>query len=129
MHRMQAVRSRSQGSGSDKGSLLSCDLSSMHGDYESKRPLPPHGALTMSQRTKALQDALDDLEARIKLACNAHEAAKSTFGRFEGPASHPMWEKLRNDVDSTLTHKRVLQAVWHRTKADLLGQQIIDHEA
>ena len=82
----------------------------------------------MSQRTKALQVALEDLEARIKLAVNAHEAAKSTFGRFEGPNSHPMWEKLRKEVDTTLTHQRVLQAHWHRTKADLLEQLNADKE-
>ncbi|WYW04348.1 hypothetical protein Kurepalu2_00001 [Pseudomonas phage vB_PpuP-Kurepalu-2] len=82
----------------------------------------------MSLRTKALQDELDELEARIKLACNAHESAKSTFGRFEGPCSHPMWEKLRDEVDTTLTHKRILQALWHRTKAALLDQQNADKE-
>jgi hypothetical protein len=82
----------------------------------------------MSQRTKALEAALEDLEQRIKLAVNAHEAAKSTFSRFEGPYSHPMWQKLRDEVDSTLTHSRVLQAHWHRTKADLLDQLNIDKE-
>ncbi|WYW04446.1 hypothetical protein Mudajogi_00001 [Pseudomonas phage vB_PpuP-Mudajogi] len=82
----------------------------------------------MSLRTKALQDELDELNQRIKLAVNAHESAKSTFGRFEGPASHPMWEKLRDEVDTTLTHQRILQALWHRTKAALLEQQNADKE-
>jgi hypothetical protein len=82
----------------------------------------------MSQRTQALQAALEDLSQRIKLAVNAHEAAKSTFSRFEGPASHPMWQTLRDEVDSTLTHQRVLQAHWHRTKADLLEALNADKE-
>lgn len=82
----------------------------------------------MSQRTKSLQVECDELQERIKLACNAHEAAKSTFGRFEGPASHPMWEKLRNEVDTTLTHKRILQALWHRTEAARLLQLNTDKE-
>lgn len=82
----------------------------------------------MSQRTQALKDALQDLEERMKLAVNAHEAAKSVFARFEGPVGHPMYATLRDDVDRTLTHSRVLQALWHRTKADLLDQQTKDHE-
>lgn len=82
----------------------------------------------MSQRTQALQAALKDLEERIKVADNAHQAAKSTFSRFEGPASHPMWETLRRDVDRTLTHVRVLRAHWHRTQADLLEQLNSDKE-
>ncbi|AUV61709.1 hypothetical protein HOS76_gp15 [Pseudomonas phage Henninger] len=86
------------------------------------------GALKMSLRTKALQVECDELQERIKLACNAHETAKSTFGRFEGPASHPMWERLRDDVDNTLTHKRILQALWHRTEAARLEQLNADKE-
>jgi hypothetical protein len=82
----------------------------------------------MSTRKKAMQAECDELQERIKLACNAHESAKSTFGRFEGPASHPMWEKLRNDVDSTLTHKRILQALWHRTEDARLEQLNADKE-
>ncbi|UMO76075.1 hypothetical protein PF_00001 [Pseudomonas phage P413] len=76
----------------------------------------------MSQRTQALQAELDDLYVRIQHAEGAHRDAKNRFARFEGPASHFMWEKLRTDVDTTLTHERVLKALWHRTQADLLEQ-------
>ena len=82
----------------------------------------------MSLRTKALQAELDELEERIKLAVNAHEQANSTFGRFEGSCGSPLWERLRNEVDHTLTHQRILQALWHRTKAALLEQQNADKE-
>jgi hypothetical protein len=80
----------------------------------------------MSKRLDDLKAALDDLDHRIKLAENAHQAAKSTFSRYEGSASSPMWEKLRQEVDDTLTHSRVLQAHWHRTKADLLERLNIE---
>jgi hypothetical protein len=39
-----------------------------------------------------------------------------------------MWQKLRDEVDSTLTRCRVLEAVWHRTKADLLEALNADKE-
>lgn len=82
----------------------------------------------MSTRTDRLRKELADLDARIEKAEADHQAAKTTFGRFEGSASHPMWHKLRTEVDSTLTHCRVLEAVWHRTKADLLEALNADKE-
>lgn len=82
----------------------------------------------MSTRTDRLCTELADLDARIVQAEADHQAAKATFGRFEGSAAHPMWERLRKEVDSTLTHCRVLEAVWHRTKADLLEQLNADKE-
>lgn len=82
----------------------------------------------MSIRTDKLRQELADLDARIVLAEAAHKAAKETFGRFEGSAATPLWEKLRNEVDSTLTHCRVLEAVWHRTKANLLEALNADKE-
>lgn len=82
----------------------------------------------MSARTDRLRKELDDLDTRIAKAEEEHQTAKSTFGRFEGAASHPMWQKLRDEVDSTLTRCRVLEAVWHRTKADLLEQLNADKE-
>lgn len=83
----------------------------------------------MSTRTDSLRAELADLESRIKTAENAHQQARSTFSRFEGPVTHPMWTTLRDDVDRTLTHVRVLKALWHRTQAALLEQQNADHEA
>lgn len=77
----------------------------------------------MSLRTEKLRDELADLDERLRLAYNLHQQAKSTFGRFEGPAGSPLWHKLRAEVDSTLTHSKVLEACWHRTKAALLDQQ------
>lgn len=82
----------------------------------------------MSHKTDRLRLELADLDQRIKQAEEEHQAAKSTFGRFEGSAAHPMWEKLRNEVDATLTRCRVLEAVWHRTKADLLEALNADKE-
>ena len=82
----------------------------------------------MSHRTDRLRAELADLDSRIATAEAEHQAAKSTFGRFEGAASHPMWQKLRDEVDSTLTRCRVLEAVWHRTKADLLEALNADKE-
>ncbi len=82
----------------------------------------------MSTRTDRIRTELADLDARIVKAEAEHQAAKAIFGRFEGSAAHPMWEKLRNEVDSTLTRCRVLEAVWHRTKADLLEQLNADKE-
>ncbi|WYW04254.1 hypothetical protein Kompost2_00004 [Pseudomonas phage vB_PpuP-Kompost-2] len=82
----------------------------------------------MSTRTDRLRNELADLDERIKLAEADHQAAKATFGRFEGSAATPLWEKLRNEVDGTLTRCRVLEAVWHRTKADLLEQLNTDKE-
>lgn len=82
----------------------------------------------MSARTDRLRTELADLDTRIAKAEEEHQTAKSTFGRFEGSAAHPMWEKLRNEVDSTLTRCRVLEAVWHRTKADLLDALNADKE-
>lgn len=82
----------------------------------------------MSTRTDKLRAELADLDARIKTAEEAHQKAKAVFGRFEGSAATPLWERLRNDVDSTLTHVRVLEAVWHRTKANLLDQLNVDKE-
>lgn len=82
----------------------------------------------MSARTDRLRTELADLDTRIAKAEEEHQTAKSTFGRFEGAASHPMWQKLRDEVDSTLTRCRVLEAVWHRTKADLLEQLNADKE-
>ena len=82
----------------------------------------------MSARTDRLRKELADLDTRIATAEDEHRAAKALFGRFEGSAAHPMWEKLRNEVDSTLTRCRVLEAVWHRTKADLLEALNADKE-
>lgn len=82
----------------------------------------------MSKRTDDLKDELHQLEQRIKVAINDHEAAKSAFGRLEVPPTHPMWAMFRDNIDRTLTHQRVLQAFWHRTKAALLEQQNKDHE-
>lgn len=82
----------------------------------------------MSARTDRLRTELADLDTRIAKAEEEHQTAKSTFGRFEGAASHPMWQKLRDEVDSTLVRCRVLEAVWHRTKADLLEQLNADKE-
>ena len=82
----------------------------------------------MSTTTDRLKDQLHELEQRIKVAINDHEAAKSAFGRLEVPPTHPMWGVFRDRIDTTLTHQRVLQAVWHRTKAALLEQQNKDHE-
>ncbi|WGH28261.1 hypothetical protein 10P302A_gene0001 [Pseudomonas phage 10P302A] len=82
----------------------------------------------MSVRTKQLQAELDDLDERIKLAINAHEAAKSAFGRLEVSPAHFMWGKLRDEIDRTLIHQRVLQAHWHRTKAALLEALNADKE-
>lgn len=41
----------------------------------------------MSATTERLQAELDDLDQRIKLACNAHEAAKSTFEGLKADAA------------------------------------------
>jgi hypothetical protein len=82
----------------------------------------------MSARTDRLRNELADLDARINQAEGDHQAAKVTFGRFEGSAATPLWEKLRNEVDATLTRCRVLEAVWHRTKADLLEALNADKE-
>lgn len=82
----------------------------------------------MSARARYLNGALAELDERIKLAEEAYTKARDTFSRFEGSPAHPMWAKLRSEVDTTLTHMRVLQAVWHRTKADLLDQLNIDKE-
>lgn len=82
----------------------------------------------MSIKTDRLRSHLADLDKRIQQAEADHQAAKTTFGRFEGAASHPMWQKLRDEVDNTLTRCRVLEAVWHRTKADLLEQLNADKE-
>jgi hypothetical protein len=81
----------------------------------------------MSERMKQLEKQLADLDQRIKEASNDHQAAKSVFGRYEGPAGSPVWNMVRNEVDRTLTHLRVLQAVWHRIKADILEQQNREH--
>lgn len=82
----------------------------------------------MSIRTDKLRTELADLDARIAKAEELHQNAKVTFGRFEGSAATPLWEKLRREVDSTLTHCRVLEAHWHRTKAALLEQLNTDKE-
>lgn len=82
----------------------------------------------MSARTNRLRNELADLDARISQAEADHQAAKATFGRFEGSAATPLWEKLRTEVDTTLTRCRVLEAVWHRTKADLLEALNADKE-
>lgn len=71
-------------------------------------------------RVKDLQDELHDIEQRLKDATEAHNKAKDTFSRFEGTAGTPLWCKLRDEVDHTLTQRRVLKAVWHRISADLL---------
>lgn len=82
----------------------------------------------MSATTDRLKDELHELEQRIKVAINDHEAAKSAFGRLEVPPTHPMWAVFRDRIDTTLIHQRVLQAVWHRTKAQLLEQLNADKE-
>ncbi|QNJ57433.1 hypothetical protein [Pseudomonas phage Waldo5] len=82
----------------------------------------------MSATTDRLKDELHELEQRIKIAINDHEAAKAAFGRLEVPPTHHMWGIFRDNIDRTLTHQRVLQACWHRTKAKLLEQQNKDHE-
>lgn len=82
----------------------------------------------MSARTDRLRKELADLDTRINNAEVLHNLAKSTFSRFEGAASHPMWQKLRDEVDASLTRCRVLEAVWHRTKADLLEALNADKE-
>lgn len=82
----------------------------------------------MSKRTDTLREELTELDRRIVIAEEAHKAAKTTFGRFEGSAATPLWQKLRNEVDTTLTHCRVLEALWHRTKAALLDQLNADKE-
>lgn len=76
----------------------------------------------MSKRLQDLRDELADIESRLKDATAAHNKAKDTFGRFEGTAGTPLWCKLRDEVDHTLTHRRVLKAVWHRLSADVLEQ-------
>lgn len=82
----------------------------------------------MSKRTDDLKDQLHQLEQRIKVATNDHEAAKAAFGRLEVPPTHPMWAVFRDRIDSTLIHQRVLQAVWHRTKAEILERMNADKE-
>lgn len=82
----------------------------------------------MSKRTDDLKEQLHELEQRIKVAINDHEAAKSAFGRLEVPPTHPMWAVFRDRIDTTLIHQRVLQACWHRTKAILLDQLNADKE-
>lgn len=82
----------------------------------------------MSVRTEKLKQELHEIERRIKIAHNEHTSAKAAFARLEVPVTHPMWQVFRDRVDSTLTHQRVLQALWHRTKAQLLEQQNTDHE-
>lgn len=82
----------------------------------------------MSKRTDELRAELLKLEGRMKLADNAHQQARSTFARFEGSSGSPLWFKLRDEVDYSLTHCRVLEAIWHRVKADLLDRQNLDKE-
>ncbi|WZX11465.1 hypothetical protein YZUPF006_000003 [Pseudomonas phage YZU-PF-006] len=82
----------------------------------------------MSATTDRLNEQLHELEQRIKVAINDHEAAKSAFGRLEVPPTHPMWAVFRDRIDTTLIHQRVLQACWHRTKAQLLEQLNADKE-
>lgn len=82
----------------------------------------------MSIRTDKLRTELLELEERMKKADNANQAARSTFARFEGASGSALWFKLRDEVDHTLTHTRVLEALWHRTKAALLEQQNADKE-
>ncbi|MGV8919530.1 MAG: hypothetical protein ACOH2R_17315 [Pseudomonas sp.] len=82
----------------------------------------------MSQLTDALRKSLAELEERMKMADNAHQAARSTFAHFEGSSGSALWFKLRQEVDNTLTHARVLEAHWHRIKADLLDRQAKDKE-
>ncbi|QHB48061.1 hypothetical protein CHF33_01 [Pseudomonas phage CHF33] len=82
----------------------------------------------MSATTDRIKEQLHELEQRIKVAINDHEAAKSAFGRLEVPPSHPMWGVFRDRIDSTLIHQRVLQALWHRTKAELLERMNADKE-
>lgn len=74
-----------------------------------------------------LRKELEDLEGRLKEATEAHNKARDTFSRFEGTAGTPLWCKLRDEVDTTLTHRRVLKAVWHRISADILEQLNKEH--
>lgn len=67
-----------------------------------------------------LRKELEEIEQRLKEASESHNKARDTFSRFEGTAGTPLWCKLRDEVDTTLTHRRVLKAVWHRISADLL---------
>lgn len=76
----------------------------------------------MSATSDRLADEMHELEQRIKVAINDHEAAKSAFGRLEVPPTHPAWAMFRDKIDTTLIHLRVLQACWHRTKAAYLEQ-------
>lgn len=82
----------------------------------------------MSIKAAELQMQIIELEKRLIMADEAHQIAKGVLSRFEGSCGTPLWERLRNEVDSTLTHWRVLKAVWHRLQADLLEQQTKDGE-
>lgn len=81
-----------------------------------------------SLKTQQMRAVCVELNERCLNASEAHEKAKSVFARFEGPVTHPMWSTLRDEVDTTLTHMRIMQACWHRAKADLLDQLNIDKE-
>lgn len=78
-------------------------------------------------RVQELKEELHDIEQRLKEATEAHNKARDTFSRFEGTAGTPLWCKLRDEVDHTLTHRRVLKAVWHRISADVLEQLNKEH--
>jgi hypothetical protein len=77
-------------------------------------------ALRASKAPVELIDDLRELEARLKIAEEAHAKAKDTFSRFEGSPQHTMWETLRDEVDHTLTHEKILRVMWHRINIEIL---------
>jgi hypothetical protein len=81
----------------------------------------------MSTELDRLKAELVEVEQRLKEATEAHNKARDTFSRFEGTAGTPLWCKLRDEVDHTLTHRRVFKVIWHRISADILEQLNKEH--
>lgn len=80
----------------------------------------------MSIKVNKLKEEVQDLEKRLKSAQEAHEKAKHTFSNFQGVPAMPMWDRLRGEVERSLVHQRVMEAVLYRAKAALADQQAID---
>lgn len=82
----------------------------------------------MSIKVNKLKDEVQDLEMRLKSAEEAHDKARMTFSNFQGVPAMPMWDRLRGEVERTLVHKRVMEAILYRAKAALADQQAMDRE-
>lgn len=82
----------------------------------------------MSIKTEKIRHEIADLKRRLAIAEQDHERAKDRFGGLQAPAGSALWCKMRDEIDTTLTRKRIIESLILRLSADLIDQQIIDKE-